>query len=99
MQCCTEFRIKQEDSIKRIEIISQIEEKFSENICSPSYDDVDGDDNIGHLSNNAFNNGSALELFLSQKIVNSIDPIISLQLSSTKLGNNDIRGFKFGNKN
>jgi hypothetical protein len=32
LQCCTEFRIKQEDSIKRIEIISQIEEKFNENI-------------------------------------------------------------------
>ena len=32
LQCCTDFRIKQEDSIKRIEIIYQNEEKYSENI-------------------------------------------------------------------
>ena len=75
LQCCTDFRIKKEDSVKRLEIISQSEEKISKTITEKI---IRNDELI------EFNDGKSCyrnitiycERFPRQKLLDSLDDAI-----------------------
>jgi DNA polymerase elongation subunit (family B) len=75
LQCCTDFRIKQEDSIKRIEIIYQNEENYSETIVEKI---IRNEELIEFKNKKSFYKNIIIncDRFPRQKLIDSLDDAI-----------------------
>lgn len=75
LQCCTDFRIKKENAIKQIEIISQVEEEYNDTITEKI---IRNDELIEFSEGTSFYRNIIIncERFPRQKLLDSLDDAI-----------------------